>query len=349
MISVRHITKEYKRYKSKKGAFSGIRNIFAKDYATFKAVDDLNFNIDKGEIVGYIGPNGAGKSTSIKMLTGIITPTSGSIEINGINPQKDRKSNARQIGVVFGQKTQLWWDLPVIDSLKLLRDIYNIPIDRFNKNMCLFDDILELTKFQDTPVRQLSLGQRVKADLAAALLHDPDILFLDEPTIGLDIVTKERFRVFIKEICVNNGVTILLTTHDMNDIEKLCSRMIIINNGRIGYDGSVEQVRNEYGMGRVIEVEFEHAAPDMEIPGCKLIRSEGNKCWLQFNKNDTPSSNIVTCIAEKYQIKDFAIKDPEIEEIVRSIYISTGDKPASDNTADNTGINNTTDNSEVLK
>src|SRR3990172_12325018 len=224
MIHVEHLTKDYQRLVRQEGFLAGIRTLFSAKYDTIRAVNDISFRIDEGELVGYIGPNGAGKSTSIKMLSGILVPTSGRITVNGLVPHKDRKADAQQIGAVFGQKTQLWWDVPVIESLKLLRDIYKIPEARFKHNLSLFNDLLDLHEFQNTPVRQLSLGQRMRADMAAALLHNPRILFLDEPMIGVDVVAKDRLRQFIKEIHRDQRVTVLFTTHDLVDIEKLCSR-----------------------------------------------------------------------------------------------------------------------------
>jgi ABC-2 type transport system ATP-binding protein len=320
MIRVEHLVKEYKRSVRKEGLFSGIRNLFNTDYITKRAVDDISFHIQEGEIVGYIGPNGAGKSTSIKMLTGILVPTSGHIEVNGIVPYKDRKANARQIGVVFGQKTQLWWDVPVIESLRLLRDIYKVPEADFKRNLDMFSDLLELNEFQNTPVRQLSLGQRMRADLAAALLHNPKILFLDEPTIGIDIVAKERLRAFIREINREQKVTVMLTTHDMGDIEKLCSRMIIIDDGQAIYDGSVEQIRSQYGTSRTLIIEFENEISDFDVPHAELIKSEGNKKWFRFNRFTTSPSTLITHIGSRFPIIDLTVKEPEIEEMVRTIY-----------------------------
>ena len=240
MIHVDNLVKEYRRPVRKEGPWSGIRTLLSRDFAVKRAVDDISFHIEPGELVGYIGPNGAGKSTSIKMLTGILVPTSGRIEVNGLTPHKQRKEYTRQIGVVFGQKTQLWWDVPVIDSLRLLKDIYKVSDAEFKRNMELFSGLLDLHEFQLTPVRQLSLGQRMRADLAGALIHTPRILFLDEPTIGVDVVAKERLRNFIKEINRERKVTVLLTTHDMRDIEKLCTRMMIIDHGQMIYDGNDE-------------------------------------------------------------------------------------------------------------
>lgn len=326
MIIANQLTKEFKRLKSKEGFMSGIRNLFNTDYAVKRAVDDISFEIQEGEIVGYIGPNGAGKSTSIKMLTGILVPTSGHLEVNGIVPYKDRKTNAKQIGVVFGQKTQLWWDVPVIESLRLLKDIYKVSDQQYKHNLEMFNDLLELDKFYQTPVRQLSLGQRMRADLAAALLHNPKILFLDEPTIGVDIVAKERLRTFIKEINREQKVTVLLTTHDMGDIEKLCSRMMIIDYGQVIYDGSVEQIRKTNGASRTLVVEFEQELEDFAVPRTELVKSEGRKKWYRFNRLEASPSDLITFIGSRYPIIDLTVEEPEVEQMVRTIYERQGQK-----------------------
>ncbi len=322
MIQVEHLTKEYKRLVRRDGFLGSLRTLFSAKYETIRAVDDISFRIDEGELVGYIGPNGAGKSTSIKMLCGILVPTSGRITVNGLVPHKQRQNNARQIGAVFGQKTQLWWDVPVIESLRLLRDIYNVPEAQFRHNLSLFADLLDLHEFQNTPVRQLSLGQRMRADMAAALLHNPRLLFLDEPMIGVDVVAKERLRTFIKEINRDQKVTVLFTTHDMVDIEKLCSRIMIIDHGRVVYDGSLEQIRAQYGAQRTLVVEFEEETPDFAAPNAALVKSEGRKKWFAFNRFETSPSVLIPYISARYPILDLAVEEPEIEEIVRTIYQS---------------------------
>jgi len=320
MIQVEHLTKDYQRVKRHEGFLGSVRTLVSPQYETTRAVDDISFRIDEGELVGYIGPNGAGKSTSIKMLCGILVPTSGKIEVNGLVPHKERMTNARQIGAVFGQKTQLWWDVPVIESLRLFRDIYNVPEAQFKHNLNLFNDLLDLQEFQNTPVRQLSLGQRMRADMAAALLHNPRILFLDEPMIGVDVVVKERLRTFIQEINREQKVTILLTTHDMVDIEKVCSRIMIIDHGRIVYDGNIDQMRAQYGKQRTLVVEFEEAIPDFSAPHATLTKSEGRKKWFAFNRFETTPSTLITHISAQFPILDLAVEEPEIESIVRTIY-----------------------------
>jgi ABC-2 type transport system ATP-binding protein len=320
MIHVERLCKDYKRVVRKEGFLAGLRTLVDPSYETVHAVENLSFDIEAGELVGYIGPNGAGKSTSIKMLCGILVPTSGQVTVNGLVPHRDRKVHARQIGAVFGQKTQLWWDVPVIESLRLLRDMYDVPEADFKKRLDLFHGLLDLKDFQNTPVRQLSLGQRMRADMAAALLHSPRLLFLDEPMIGVDVVAKERLRAFIQEINRELKVTVLLTTHDMVDIEKLCPRIMIVDHGRVVYDGSLETIRNRFGTERRLVVEFEADTPDFEAPHATLVKTEGRKKWFAFNRLDTSPSQLIAYISSCYPIIDLTVEEPEIESIVRTIY-----------------------------
>lgn len=325
MIHVQNLVKDYQRVKRKEGPFGSLRTLFSTEYQTTRAVDNISFDIEEGELLGYIGPNGAGKSTSIKMLCGILVPSSGSITVNGLIPYKNRTENARQIGAVFGQKTQLWWDVPVIESLRLFRDIYKVSDLQFRQNMELFNEMLDLHEFQNTPVRQLSLGQRMRADMAAALLHNPRLLFLDEPMIGVDVVVKEKIRNFIHQINQSKKVTIIFTTHDMVDIEKVCSRIMIIDHGHIVYDGNIDQMRSEYGTQRTLVIEFEDPVKDFTVPHATLTRSEGRKKWFSFNRFETSPSSLITQIGAQYPILDLSVEEPEIESIVRSIY--QGKKP----------------------
>lgn len=320
MIKVENLTKDYRRVQRREGFLGSLRTLVSAEYQVTRAVDHISFQVDEGELVGYIGPNGAGKSTSMKMLCGILVPTSGSLTINGWVPHKNRLENTRQIGAVFGQKTQLWWDVPVIESLRLFRDIYQVSEVQFKRNLELFNELLDLHEFQNTPVRQLSLGQRMRADLAAALLHNPRLLFLDEPMIGVDVVVKERMRNFIHEINRSQKVTVLLTTHDMVDLEKVCSRIMIIDHGRIVYDGSPDQMRTEYGTQRTLVVEFEEQVPDFAAPLATLTHSEGRKKWFMFNRFETTPSTLISYISAQYPILDLAVEEPEIETIVRTIY-----------------------------
>jgi ABC-2 type transport system ATP-binding protein len=326
LIEVKDLTKSFKRYTPKEGMFSSIRNLWNTNYEIKHAVKSISFEIEKGEIVGYIGANGAGKSTSIKMLTGILVPTSGMIRVAGRIPHLDRKAHVRGIGVVFGQKTQLWWDIPAIESLKLLKIIYKIPDDTYKRNLDLFRELLDFAAFEQTPVRQLSLGQRMRADLAAALLHDPEILFLDEPTIGVDVLTKERLRTFIKEINQRKQVTVLLTTHDMSDIEKLCKRIIMIDQGQIIYDGSLDKLREEMGRYRTLVIDLQDEET-VAVSNAQVVRSEGRRHWVRFDRGEVSASELIAQLASRYIIRDLTVEEPEIESVVRNIYTRSSTQP----------------------
>ncbi len=320
LIEVNHLSKEFLIAKRQEGVGGALRSLFHREYTKKLAVKDISFAVNQGEIVGYIGPNGAGKSTTIKMLTGILVPTSGDIRVNGIIPFKERQKNARQIGVVFGQRTQLWWDLPTIESFELLKQVFQISDQQYRKNMARFTEILGLEEFLQTPVRQLSLGQRMRADIAASLLHDPVILFLDEPTIGLDVVAKERMRNFIREINEERGVTVILTTHDMLDIEKLCQRMILIDHGQVMYDGELAKIKERFGKDRVLIIDLEEETADFSLAGVEVIKQEGNRKWIQFSRDEMSASQLIRQISEKCEIKDLSLQDPEIEVMIRNIY-----------------------------
>jgi ABC-2 type transport system ATP-binding protein len=322
IIEVNRLSKEFQIAKRQEGIKGALQSLFHREYTTKLAVQDISFAVNAGEIVGYIGPNGAGKSTTIKMLTGILVPTSGDIRVNGLIPYKERQKNARQIGVVFGQRTQLWWDLPTIESFELLRQVFQIPKEQYRRNMARFSEILGLEEFLQTPVRQLSLGQRMRADIAASLLHDPVILFLDEPTIGLDVVAKERMRSFIREINREREVTVILTTHDMSDIEKLCQRMILIDHGQVMYDGELAKIKERFGKQRVLILDLEEESVAFSIKGAKVIQQAGNRKWLQFNRDEMSAAQLISRISENYEIKDLSIQDPEIEVMIRHIYES---------------------------
>jgi ABC-2 type transport system ATP-binding protein len=260
------------------------------------------------------------------MLTGILVPTGGRILVDGRVPHKERVEHVRRIGVVFGQRSQLWWDLPTVDSFELLRHIYRIPLERWRENLRTFSDILELGPFLDTPVRQLSLGQRMRADLAAALLHDPAILFLDEPTIGLDVVAKERIRQFLMRINKERGITVILTTHDLEDIERLCQRVVLIDHGKVIYDGALEMLRTRFGRDRTLVVDLDvahaHNGNGWHPTGAELVRREGPRMWLRFDRNTTTAAALISEVASHYQIRDLTVEEPEIEAIVRGIYES---------------------------
>jgi ABC-2 type transport system ATP-binding protein len=254
------------------------------------------------------------------MLTGILVPTAGHVRVAGLEPSRQRIALARRIGAMFGHRSQLWWDLPLIDSFELLRHIYKVPTQRYRENFARFQDVLELDPFLRTPVRQLSLGQRVRGELVAAMLHDPEIIFLDEPTIGLDVVAKERVREFLTEINRERGVTIMLTTHDLDDIERLCDRMLIIDHGSLIYDGGLETLRERYGGERTLVVDLEEPAPPLQVDGARVERVEGPRQWLRFRREDVSAAQLVATVAAQVPLVDLAVQEPEIEEIVRRIY-----------------------------
>ena len=304
MIEVNHLKKEFRIPVQKKGRFAAMRNLFSGEHTIKRAVDDISFSVGNGEIVGFIGKNGAGKSTTIKMLSGILQPTSGSVTVNGIRPFDQRMENARQIGVVFGQKTQLWWDVPLIESYRLLREIYKIDRDIYQKNLDRYIPMLGLEEVINKPVRQMSLGQRVKSDICAALLHDPRILFLDEPTIGVDVVSKKYLHDFISEINRERGTTVLLTTHDMGDIEKLCSRVVVIDAGHLIYDGDLKNMVQRFGADRFVMIEFEESVEDFQIEKAELIRSEGNRKWFSFHRSETTPMELIRFAGDRFPVHD---------------------------------------------
>ncbi len=313
MIQVKELRKDYKR--------AIHRRLFKTEYEVKQAVDGISFEIEEGEMVGYIGSNGAGKSTTIKILTGILTPSSGLVKINGLIPYKERKQHAKNIGVVFGQRTQLWWELPVNDSFQLLKSIYRVSDTAYNENMKLFNEILDLHQFIEKPVRQLSLGQRVRADFAAALLHDPKLIFLDEPTIGLDVLAKEKIRTFMKEVNQKKKATILLTSHDMDDIEQVCTRTMILDSGKIVYDGSISQLKEEYQMDSTIIAQLESVPIELpEIPFCQIMLQESAQLILKFPKRKTSAKQVLSQLFDCCDVKDVQIKENTVEDIVKEIY-----------------------------
>jgi ABC-2 type transport system ATP-binding protein len=286
-----------------------------------RAVDDVSFEIEAGTLVGYVGPNGAGKSTTVKMLTGILVPSAGRISVAGLDPSRRRIQLARRIGVVFGQRVQLWWDLPLRDSFELLRHIYRVPFERWRANLDTFTELLELGPFLETPVRQLSLGQRMRGELTASMLHDPEILFLDEPTIGLDLVAKARVREFLATVNRERGVTVLLTTHDLSDIERLCRRLLIIDHGRVIYDGGLETLIERYGEERTLIVDLEEPTGPLEVAGARVVRVEGPRQWLRFRRDEVSAAQLTAAVAAQAPLVDLAIDEPDIEDVVRRIYL----------------------------
>jgi len=323
VIRIQDLRKTFRVALHHRGALGAVRNLVERRFKEVRAVDGISFAVQRGEMVGCLGPNGAGKSTTIKMLTGILTPSGGDVEVLGLSPQRKRKEVAARVGVVFGQRTQLWWDLPLIESLDLLRYIYRVPSERYQRNLDTFRALLDLDPFLNTPVRQLSLGQRMRGDLAAALLHDPEILYLDEPTIGLDVVAKHRMRDFLRQINRDRGVTVLLTTHDMADVEQLCSRLLIVDHGKLLYDGSLREIRDRLGTERTLVVDLaegEGLDGPLDVPRAREVRADGPRRWLRFNRADTTAADLIAAVASRYRLQDLTIEEPEIEEIVRRIY-----------------------------
>lgn len=326
MISAKNLSKSFIKYEKEPGIKGMLKAFFKVKKIEKKAVNSISFEIDKGEIVGYIGANGAGKSTTIKMLAGILTPTSGEILVDGINPKKERIKNAYNIGVVFGQRTQLWWDLPLGETYQILKEIYNVSDQDYEERMAFFNDVLDINSFIKSPVRTLSLGQRMRADIAASLLHNPKVLFLDEPTVGLDIIAKQKMRDAIKLMNKRFQTTVILTTHDLDDIEELCKRIIIIDEGVIIYDGSIDKIKKDYGYMRKVVFEIKE---DIEIDlnsryGLKqedlIINYEPNKMIVQFNKNKKSVSEITHDVMQHAFVTDIAISETSIEDIVGNIY-----------------------------
>jgi ABC-2 type transport system ATP-binding protein len=338
LISVDALSKHYRSFKRREGILGGLRNLFHREYQTVKAVENVNFEIGRGEMVGYIGPNGAGKSTTIKMLTGILVPTSGEILSNGFVPWRQRAAYVKTIGAVFGQRTQLWWDIAAIESFKLLRRIYDVSQRDYDERMELFNQVLGLTELLDVPVRKLSLGQRMRCDLAAALLHNPPILFLDEPTIGLDVVAKDHIRQFLRAINQRYKTTVLLTTHDLDDIEELCRRIMIIDRGTVLYDGALSRLKEQFLRTKQIKfilrdgdqsarlAAFEQNLPALAPNGdsgaatLHLERLDEMTCRLRFDRARVSSSDLIRQILAAVEVRDFVIEDEPIEEIIKRIY-----------------------------
>lgn len=319
LIDFQNINKTYRVKEKLTGPFAGLRGFFSQKYKHVEAVKDISFEVAKGELVGYLGPNGAGKSTTIKILTGILVPSSGTVMVGGLVPYKHRSRNALNIGAVFGQRTQLWWDLPVSDSYELNRKLYGIPKDVYKNNLEKALEYLEVKEFFDTPVRQLSLGQKMRAEIGAALLHDPAILFLDEPTIGLDVLAKDKIRKYIRLLNKEKGTTVLLTTHDMTDVEEICDRIIIIDLGRKLYDGRLSDIKAAYQTQRTLIVDLaDEKRP--EIPGMSLLKSEGFRHWLAFDRTGLSTTEAINRVSSLHAVKDLAIQDVELEAIIRDIY-----------------------------
>ncbi len=322
-IHVRGLSKTYRVSQRASGMLGAVKGIFRRRTKTIRAVDGVDFSIDRGEIVGCIGPNGAGKSTTVKILSGILVPDAGRVEVFGLCPWTRRIETVRRLGVVFGQRTQLWWDLPVIESYQLLRDIYSIPARVYRESLDELVELLDLTGLLATPVRQLSLGQRVRCDLAAALLHRPEIVFLDEPTIGLDAAAKLAVRRFIRRLRDTRGMTVLLTTHDMDDIEALCDRVLVIHTGRIFLDGTLAQLRAKVRPTRRITVDLAEDNGQIELDDVQLVSRDGRRVVLEYDPARRPTAEVIAQLASRRRIHDLFVENPPIDQIVAQLYRGT--------------------------
>ena len=326
VIELKNVRKEFVTTKHYPGWSGAVKGLFTKEKEKKIAVDDISLAIKEGDIVGYIGSNGAGKSTTIKIMSGILTPTSGSCTVNGLEPYRNRKKNAKNIGVVFGQRTQLWWDLPLSETYTVLKEIYDVSDKDYTERMNFFQEVLGLNEFIHSTVRTLSLGQRMRADLAAALLHNPKVLYLDEPTIGLDVVVKDKIRQAIREINEKYNTTVILTTHDLNDIEELCQRIIIIDAGNKIYDSTLPQLKKDYGYRCSILFEWKEqpkkAQTEMLRNMDKRVEfTEQNKGGqVYFSKNDITAAEVLAKVMEIIEVKDIQMKETELTDIVKSIY-----------------------------
>ena len=340
MIVAEGLKKSFRVTAKRTGGFSAFRALLPGSTSQVEAVRSVSFSIKAGEMVAVLGPNGAGKSTTIKMLTGILVPDAGTATTLGLVPWQSRRAVAKRIGVVFGQRTQLWWDLPLSDSLDLVRHMYGVPAQRFGENLATCRELLDLDSFLDRPVRQLSLGQRMRGDLAAALIHDPEILFLDEPTIGLDLVAKARIRDALTHLNQSRGVTVLLTTHDLADVARLCQRVLLIDHGRVVHDGGLEALRTQFGSGCTLvvdladqsasgkapssgahEIEKRSVGP-LVVPGATETRSEGNRRWLAFDRREVSASDLIASVASRYPLSDLSLEEPDIETVIAGLYAS---------------------------
>ncbi len=335
LLQVTSLSKDFRVRKRAAGVWGSLRSLVVSEWEMRRAVREVSFEIGSGEIVGYLGPNGAGKSTTVKMLVGILQPTSGSVSLDGLDPQRHRTQVARNIGVVFGQRTQLWWDLPLIESFELLRHIYDLPPRRYRGSLNRLTEVLEMSDFLNVPVRLLSLGQRMRGDLAAALLHEPKVLLLDEPTIGLDILAKEQVREFILAMNRERGLTVLLTTHDLGDVERLCARVLIIDRGALIYDGGLEDLRQAYEPYRTLVLDLldgppardalaaalrEFPRPDQAGAAPAIVREEGARFAVRFDPRLVAAPHLISHLTARVALRDLAVEEAEIETVVARIY-----------------------------
>lgn len=320
IIEVKNLCKDFKVYQQQRGLKNVIKNLFRRDVKIVNAVNDISFSINEGEIVGFIGENGAGKSTTIKIMSGILYPTSGEAVIKGIIPYKQRQQNAMNIGVVFGQRSRLYWDLPILDSFELYKEIYKIDDKTYKSNVDAFVEMLDMSSYIRTPVRQLSLGQRMKAEISLSLLHNPPILYLDEPTIGLDVLAKNNIRKFILESNRKYGTTTILTSHDMKDLDKVCSKIIMISKGHITFDGKVEDFKNLYGGEIVLKITCKNSGIQLDNQLVRASVRDEHNVDITFNKSDMKLQDAISLVTNTYEIYNISVTEPDIEELVRNIF-----------------------------
>lgn len=321
VIQVSDVTRSYRQYKRFPGLIGSIRSLFTREYSEEFAVKNISFSIDEGEAVGYLGPNGAGKSTMIKMMTGILVPTSGELKVLGETPYERRRQISQHIGVVFGQRSQLWWDLPVLDSFDLHKYIYKLSEKQYKRNLEFCTELLSLDSFLNKPVRQLSLGQRMRVEIAMSLLHEPKILFLDEPTIGLDVIAKDQIRQFLRTVNKENKVSIVLTTHDMKDIEEICPRMIVVNKGSLVYDDTVEKLRSKLGDQRHVIIDFKHDPGVIETNvGLTLLQDQGIRKVFVFERSGKSVFESINRLSSTYPIEDVSIEGADIDSVIKKLY-----------------------------
>ena len=324
IIEVNNLVKKYRIIEKEEGIKGYFKHLIKPKYKEFNAVNGINFNIEEGELVGYIGENGAGKSTTIKMLTGLLTPTSGNVVVNGIIPSKKRIENNKNIGAVFGQKTQLWWDLPVIESFRLIKKMYKIPENEYRNNLKKFAEILDLNDLLEKQVKNLSLGQKMRCEIAATFLHNPKIVYLDEPTIGLDVLVKEKIRKFIKEINKEKKTTVILTTHDLNDIEDVCDRIILLDKGQIIYDGTKQKFKDTYGKYVIAELiinnKTEKLSKNIDLKNIEILEETERKLKMKFSHEEITIVKIMDEISKYCDIEEIHMKESELEDILKEIY-----------------------------
>ena len=323
-IELEQVCKSFTLRKRQKGWLGAVRGAFTRDTQTIRAVGNVSFTVDEGELVGYIGPNGAGKSTTIKMMSGILTPDSGRVSVMGRVPWRERVRHVASIGVVFGQRSQLWWDTPVIDSFELLRDIYRVSPTDYRRRLDDLTALLDATSLLNTPVRQLSLGQRMKCEFIGALLHGPRILFLDEPTIGLDAVTKLALRDFLIDLNRREGVTMLLTTHDMDDVEALCRRVMVIGKGRLLFSGGMDALRARYAPHRIIRARLAEDRAQLELIGAQSVTLNGRDALITFLPEKTPTEQMIARLAAACPLADLTVEAPDIDHLVAEMYARMG-------------------------